>query len=81
MSQSKHQKRKLIIKNDFNMLAGCISGAEQIDCLKTMMQEAGFSDIQLTPKDNSRDILQSWVPGSKAEDYVASYLIEAVKKV
>lgn len=68
------------IKNDLNMLAGCISGAEQIDRLKIMMQEAGFSDIQLTPKDNSRDILQSWVPGSKAEDYVASYLIEAVKK-
>lgn len=69
------------IKNDLTMLSGCISGAEHIDSLRVMLQDAGFSDIRLEPKDNSQDILSSWVPGSNVEDYVASYLIEATKKV
>lgn len=67
------------IKNDLNMLSGCISGAEHIDNLREMLQTAGFSDIRLEPKDNSREILKSWVPESNVEDYVASYLIEATK--
>lgn len=69
------------IKNDQKMLSGCISGAEHIDNLRSLLEEAGFTDIRLTPKDNSRDILRSWAPGTNVEDYVASYLIEAVKKV
>lgn len=69
------------IRNDLNMLSGCISGAEHIDSLRTMLMDAGFSDIRLEPKDNSRDILRSWVPGKNVEDYVASYLIEATKTI
>jgi arsenite methyltransferase len=68
------------IKNDLAMLSGCIAGAETIDNLRVMLQDAGFSDIRLVPKDNSREILKTWVPDSKAEDYVASYIIEAIKK-
>lgn len=68
------------LRNDLNMLSGCVSGAEHIDNLHTMLREAGFTDIRMEPKDNSREILSSWVPGSKAEDYVASYLIEATKR-
>ncbi|NLO37666.1 MAG: arsenite methyltransferase, partial [Clostridiaceae bacterium] len=52
---------------------------EHHDKLRVLLEQAGFRDIRLTPKDNSRDILSSWVPGSKAEDYVASFIIEAVK--
>lgn len=68
------------IRNDLTMLSGCISGAETIDRLRDMLRQAGFSNIRLTPKDNSQDILKTWIPGSHAEDYVASYLIEAEKK-
>ena len=67
------------IKNDLAMLAGCIAGAEYVENLRTMLEQAGFKDIRLTPKENSRDILSSWVPDSQAEDYVASYIIEATK--
>jgi hypothetical protein len=44
-----------------------------------MLLAAGFRDIRMVPKDNSREILSSWVPDSQAEDYVASYIIEAIK--
>ncbi len=67
------------IKNDLAMLSGCIAGAEHVDNLRVMLQAVGFSDIRMEPKDNSREILKSWVPDSQAEDYVASYIIEAIK--
>lgn len=67
------------IKNDLSMMTGCIAGAEYIENIRTMMQKAGFKDIQLTPKDNSKDIISSWVPNRNIEDFVASYIIEATK--
>lgn len=67
------------IRNDLAMLSGCIAGAETIANLRDMLQQAGFRDIRFAPKDNSREILQTWVPGRRVEDYVASYIIEAVK--
>ncbi len=67
------------IKNDLRMMAGCIAGAEFIDNIHNMMHEAGFKNIKLTPKDNSREILNTWVPEKNIEDYVASYMIEGLK--
>jgi hypothetical protein len=64
-----------------SLLSGCIAGAEHVEKIRHMLQKAGFTDIRMTPKDNSREILSSWVPGSKAEDYVASYIIEATKQI
>lgn len=67
------------IKQDLTMLAGCIAGAEYVENIRTMLQNAGFEEIKLTPKDNSREILMSWAPGRNVEDYVASYIIEAIR--
>lgn len=67
------------IKEDLRMMAGCISGAEYIDNIKIMLQDAGFEEIKLTPKDNSKEILNSWVPDRSIEEFVASYIIEATK--
>jgi len=67
------------IKNDLALLAGCIAGAEYTENIRTMLQQAGFAEIRLTPKDNSREILNSWVPDIQAENFVASYIIEATK--
>jgi len=68
------------IKKDPDMLTGCIAGAEDVNKIQEMLQRAGFKNIRLTPKDNSKEILKSWIPGNNAEDYVASFLIEAVKE-
>ena len=67
------------IKQDFSLIAGCIGGAEHVDIIKSMLQKAGFEDIQLTPKNNSAEIVKSWEMGSNIEDYVGSYIIEAKK--
>lgn len=67
------------IRQDLTMMTGCIAGAEYVENIRTMIQNAGFKDIKLTPKDNSREILKSWVPDRNVEDFVSSYIIEATK--
>lgn len=67
------------IKQDLGLIAGCIGGAEYIEEIRTMLQDAGFRNIRLEPRANSREIVKSWAPGKNIEDLVASYNIEAIK--
>ncbi len=67
------------MKNDPVLHAGCMAGAELIDDLKAMISEAGFENIRIAPKDESRDFIKDWAPGRGVEDYVLSATIEAIK--
>jgi len=67
------------VMRDIGMMTGCIAGAEYVENIKKMLLDAGFESIRLQPKDNSREILSSWVPDKSIGDFVASYIIEAVK--
>lgn len=67
------------IRNDPLMLAGCIAGAVSVSSLEAMMRQAGFENIRIQPKAESRAFIRDWMPGSRAEEYVASAVIEAVK--
>ncbi len=67
------------IKKDMTLITGCIGGAEYVDNIKSMLKEAGFRNIQMTPKNNSREIIQSWTVDTNIADYVASFIIEATK--
>jgi len=40
---------------------------------------AGFTDIKITIKDNAKDIIKDWMPGSGAENYVTSCSVTANK--
>lgn len=67
------------IKNDQTLYSACVSGASSIDTLQQLMQQAGFKDIRIEPKDESREFIRDWAPGMKIEDYVISASIQAVK--
>jgi len=67
------------MKNDPILHAGCMAGAELIDNIKKMLESAGFKDIYIAPKDESRNFIKDWAPGRGVEDYVLSAYIEAVK--
>jgi SAM-dependent methyltransferase len=67
------------MKSDPKLYAGCMAGASKIDDLEAMLQAAGFIDIEITPKDESREFIQDWAPGHGVEDYVLSAYIRAVK--
>lgn len=67
------------MKNDPQLLAGCMAGASLIDDLKAFMADAGFEQINIIPKDESRDFIKDWAPGRGVEEYVVSAYIEAIK--
>ena len=67
------------IRNDLALRAGCVGGAATIDEIEAMLQAAGFRQIRIAPKDESREVIREWAPGRRVEDYVVSATIEAVK--
>lgn len=67
------------IKEDIELHAGCVAGAAQIDELKTILEEAGFTSIRINPIEGSKEVIRGWFPESKIEDFVVSATIEAVK--
>jgi SAM-dependent methyltransferase len=69
------------MRNDPQLIAGCMGNASLIDELETIMGDAGFEDIRIQPKDESRDFIRDWAPGRGVEDYVVSATIEAVKPI
>ena len=69
------------LRKDWELYTGCVTGASPVDDLKAMLKQAGFADIRIVRKGESRDIISGWFPGRKVEDYVASANIEAVKPI
>ena len=67
------------LEHDVVALTGCVSGAASVDTLRTLLREAGFEDICIAVKEESRAFIRDWLPGSGVENYVASATIEARK--
>lgn len=67
------------LKDDWELYTGCVAGASIVDDLHTILADAGFRNIHITRKGESRDILDNWFPGRGVADFVASAHIEAVK--
>jgi SAM-dependent methyltransferase len=62
------------------LLTGCVSGAENVRRIESMLKEVGFVDVRTRIRAKSGEWLGELFPGSGAEDYVASADIEAVKR-
>ena len=67
------------LRHDPYLHSACVSGASTIDELQSILAGAGFSDIRIQPKDESREFIKYWAPGSGVEDYVVAAVIEATK--
>jgi len=67
------------MRDDPYLHSACVAGASRIDELEALLIEAGFVEICIQPKDESRGFIKDWVPGSGIEDYVISAVIEARK--
>ncbi|MBN1631392.1 MAG: arsenite methyltransferase [Thermoleophilia bacterium] len=66
-------------KDDMALRCTCISGASKVSEVEEMLKAAGFVDITVSPKDQSREFIGTWEPGHKLEDYVLSANISATK--
>ncbi len=67
------------MRNDPQLIAGCMGNASLIADLETMIKAAGFEQIKIQPKDESKDFIRDWAPDHNITDYVVSASIEGVK--
>ncbi len=67
------------LERDVLALTGCVSGAATVDELRAALTAAGFEQVELDVRPESREFIRDWMPGSGVEDYVASASIEARK--
>ena len=69
------------VQQNLALVSACVGGAATVDETTVMLQEAGFNNIRITAKDESRELISKWVPGEtkNAGDYVVSAYIEAIK--
>jgi arsenite methyltransferase len=67
------------LQADGALVCGCVAGAAAVEQVDDWLQDAGFTDIQITVKPESRELISAWAPGRGIEDYVVSAIIEARK--
>jgi hypothetical protein len=67
------------IENDVAALTGCVSGSASVETIRALLRVAGFESIRVDVKEQIREFIRDWLPGSGIEHYVASATIEAVK--
>jgi SAM-dependent methyltransferase len=67
------------IREDMALLTGCMAGASPISEVTEMLHAAGFVDVRIQPKEESKSFIREWAPGTPITDYVVSASIEAVR--
>ena len=61
------------------LLCGCVAGAISAERAELLLGEAGFVDVTVVVKPDSREMVAGWAPGRGIEKCVASAMIEARK--
>jgi arsenite methyltransferase len=67
------------LAKDFQAYTGCVAGAVTVQAMKELLTTAGFEDVRIQVNENSRTFIRDWIPGSGAENFVASATVEAIK--
>lgn len=67
------------LRKNWEFYTGCITGAARAEDLRLMLADAGFKDVRIEAKAESREVLCEWFPGQGLENHVASATIEAMK--
>jgi SAM-dependent methyltransferase len=67
------------LRSDAAAVAGCIGGALPIEEVRMMLAAAGFDDVRVDVKSESKMFIRDWLPGSGAEEYIVSAAIQAVR--
>jgi ubiquinone/menaquinone biosynthesis C-methylase UbiE len=67
------------VKASLDAHCGCVAGAILVSELERILREAGFAEVQIRVKEQSREVIKTWFPGSGLEEFVRSADIEARK--
>ncbi len=69
------------MRNDAGLIAGCMGNASLIEDLVAIIKDAGFVEVRIQPKDESKEFIRDWAPDHNVTDYVVSATIEGIKPV
>ena len=61
------------------LLCGCVAGAASAARIAEWLAAAGFADVRVAAKPETRELIASWAPSKGIENYVVSAAIEACK--
>jgi SAM-dependent methyltransferase len=67
------------LQADPALLCGCVAGAAPAESIAGWLAAAGFVDVRVTPRPESRELIATWAPGRGVEDHVVSAIVEARK--
>ncbi|HZK91629.1 MAG TPA: arsenite methyltransferase [Stellaceae bacterium] len=67
------------LRADPALLCGCIAGAAPAAQVEAWLKGAGFAEVRVAAKPESREMIQGWAPGLGVENHVVSATIEARK--
>lgn len=67
------------LATDRALFCGCVAGAAPAHQIEAWLADAGFTDILVTVKPDSRELIATWAPGRGVENHVASAIIEGWK--
>jgi SAM-dependent methyltransferase len=67
------------LQSDPALLCGCVAGAAPAERIELWLAAAGFVDVRVTPKPESRELIKTWAPGRNLEDHIISAMVEARK--
>ncbi|MBK8977470.1 MAG: arsenite methyltransferase [Planctomycetes bacterium] len=69
------------VAEDPTALTCCIAGAASAATNRELLEAAGFVDIRIDVRTESREFIRDWQPGSGLEQCVAAAAIEATKPI
>jgi SAM-dependent methyltransferase len=67
------------LRREVAAMTGCVAGAAPVETVRALLSEAGFEAIRVDVNEASRTFIRDWMPGSGAENFVASATIAAIK--
>ena len=67
------------LQSDPSLLCSCVAGAAPADRVENWLSEAGFVDVRVTPKPESRELIKTWAAGRNLKNHIASAMVEARK--
>jgi hypothetical protein len=67
------------LQSDPALLCGCVAGAAPAERVEHWLTTAGFVDVRVMPRPESRELIKTWAPGRNLEDHIVSAMVEARK--
>ncbi len=67
------------VRMDPDSVAACVAGASPISELELMLGDVGFTDLSITPKEESEEFIRDWDDERDLSEYLVSASIEGQK--